>query len=216
MAESTWLEWFEETSEAVSEMVWGPSPKEVLRRSAREVKRSLNQVNRERTIYEQRESVLKNEIRKRAQVATDPRDLAPLAKEIARVRGGIRRSYKMGSSLEGTYQRLLGASTTATIQNALQEATLAMAAAGGVSNPVSLAATMRNYAMQQEKFTMAGDMLEDIVDDDEEETEDVNTLLGQLSEELSIKLKFELPSVSERERDARVVDDFSARLAMLR
>ena len=68
MAESTWLEWFEETSEAVSEMVWGPSPKEVLRRSAREVKRSLNQVNRERTIYEQRESVLKNEIKKRAQV----------------------------------------------------------------------------------------------------------------------------------------------------
>ena len=91
-----------------------------------------------------------------------------------------------------------------------------MAAAGGVSNPVSLAATMRNYAMQQEKFSMAGEMLEDIVDDDEEETEDVNTLLGQLSEELSIKLKFELPSVSERERDARVVDDFSARLAMLR
>ena len=187
-------------SETFAEYVWGPSPKEVLRRSAREVKRSMLQINREKSTYEQREGVLKCELRKRASVATDARDLAPLVKDIARARSGIRRAYKMSSSLEGVHQRLLTASTTATIANALQEAGAAMAAANGVNNPAALNATLRNYAMQADKFEMASEMLDDIVDDDEEEAEDMTSLLTQLSDEMSLTLKFDLPAVAEKRK----------------
>lgn len=213
MSDESWFDWFEEASEHVSKWIWGPSPKEVLRQSAREIKRSINQVARQRTAYEQREAALKVELRKRSATATDARDLAPMVKEIARVRSGIRRNFKMVSSLEGTYQRLMSAETTATIQNALQEATIAMAAAGGVSNPASLANTIQNYARANEKFEMASELLEDVVDDDQEETEEVDTLLCQLKDELSLNLNFELPNVSKTQDAASLA--FQERLSRL-
>ena len=212
----TWYEWMEDVSDTFNEYVFGPSPKEVLRRSAREVKRSMLQINREKSAYELREIALKNELRKRAQVATDARDLAPLAKDIARVRSGIRRTYKMASNLEGVHQRLMSASTTATIATALQDATMAMAAANGVNNATALASTMQNYAKQSARFEMASDMLEDAVDDDEEEAEDVSTLLGQLSEEMSLTLKFDLPAPAKaRKQDEDDMADFQKRLQQL-
>lgn len=212
----TWWEWAEDVSETFNEYVFGPSPKEVLRRSAREVKRSMLQINREKSAYELRETQLKVELRKRAQVATDPRDLAPLAKDIARVRSGIRRTYKMASNLEGVHQRLLSASTTATIAGALQEATAAMAAANGVNNATALGATMQNYARQSERFEMASEMLEDVVEDDDEEAEDVTTLLGQLSEEMSLTLKFELPQIAKaRKQEEDELSELQKRLQRL-
>jgi chromosome segregation ATPase len=215
MSDESWFDWFEEASEKASEWIWGPSPKEVLRRSAREIKRSINQVARQRTTYELREATLKVELRKRSATATDARDLAPMVKEIARVRSGIRRNFKMVSSLEGTYQRLMSAQTTATIQNALQEATMAMAAAGGVSNPASLASTIQNYARANERFEMASELLEDVVDDDQEETEEVDTLLCQLKDELSLNLNFELPNVSKMRADDAAAAAFQERVSRL-
>jgi hypothetical protein len=216
MSDDSWLEYFEEVGSTLSEWVWGPSPKEVLRRSAREIKRSIGQVSRQRTVYEQREAVLKADLKKRAASAIDAADIAPLVKEIARVRSGIRRNFKMVSSLEGTYQRLLSAQTTATIQNALQEATMAMAAAGGVSNPASLASTIQNYAKANERFEMANEMLEDVVDDDTQETEEVDTLLSQLKDELSLNLQFELPDARRAREDEITLNALTERVSRLR
>ena len=216
MSDDSWLEYFEEVGSTLSEWVWGPSPKEVLRRSAREIKRSIGQVSRQRTVYEQREAVLKADLKKRAASAIDAADITPLVKEIARVRSGIRRNFKMVSSLEGTYQRLLSAQTTATIQNALQEATMAMAAAGGVSNPASLASTIQNYAKANERFEMANEMLEDVVDDDSQETEEVDTLLSQLKDELSLNLQFELPDARRAREDEITLNALTERVSRLR
>jgi hypothetical protein len=210
-----WLEYFEEVGGTLSEWVFGPSPKEVLRRSAREIKRSIGQVSRQRTTYEQRETVLKADLKKRAASAVDASDLAPFVKEIARVRSGIRRNFKMVSSLEGTYQRLLSAQTTATIQNALQEATMAMAAAGGVSNPAILASTIQNYAKANERFELANEMLEDVVDDDTQETEEVDTLLSQLKDELSLNLQFELPDARRAKEEESALNALTDRIAKL-
>jgi hypothetical protein len=210
-----WLEYFEEVGGTLSEWVFGPSPKEVLRRSAREIKRSIGQVSRQRTTYEQRETVLKADLKKRAASAVDASDLAPFVKEIARVRSGVRRNFKMVSSLEGTYQRLLSAQTTATIQNALQEATMAMAAAGGVSNPAILASTIQNYAKANERFELANEMLEDVVDDDTQETEEVDTLLSQLKDELSLNLQFELPDARRAKEEESALNALTDRIAKL-
>jgi hypothetical protein len=215
MSDDTWLEYFEEMGSTMSEWIWGPSPKEVLRRSAREIKRSIGQVSRQRTTYEQREAVLKSDLKKRAASAVDAADLAPLVKEIARVRSGIRRNFKMVSSLEGTYQRLLSAQTTATIQTALQEATMAMSMAGGVSNPASLANTIQNYSRANERFEMGASMLEDAVNDDEEESEEVDTLLSQLKDELSLSLNFELPDVRRAREDESALNALTERISRL-
>ncbi len=215
MSDDSWFEFFEEAGGTVSEWLWGPSPKEVLRRSSREIKRSIGQVMRQRITYEQREAVLKNELKKRAASAVDASDLAPFVKEIARVRSGIRRNFKMVSSLEGTYQRLLSAQTTATIQNALQEATMAMQMAGGVSNPASLASTIQNYSRANERFEMGASMLEDVVNDDEEESEEVDTLLSQLKDELSLNLQFELPDVQRAREDESALNALTDRISRL-
>jgi|688.fasta_scaffold10520_15 hypothetical protein len=216
MSDDSWLEYFEEVGGTVSEWIWGPSPKEVLRRSAREIKRSIGQVSRQRASYEQREAVLKADLKKRAASAVNASDLAPLVKEVARVRSGIRRNFKMVSSLEGTYQRLLSAQTTATIQNALQEATMAMAAAGGVSNPASLASTIQNYSKANERFEMANELLEDVCDDDTEETEEVDTLLSQLKDELSLNLQFELPEARRARDEENALNALTERISKLR
>ena len=216
MSDDSWLEYFEEVGGTVSEWIWGPSPKEVLRRSAREIKRSIGQVSRQRASYEHREAVLKADLKKRAASAVNASDLAPLVKEVARVRSGIRRNFKMVSSLEGTYQRLLSAQTTATIQNALQEATMAMAAAGGVSNPASLANTIQNYSRANERFEMGASMLEDAVNDDEEESEEVDTLLSQLKDELSLNFNFELPDVQRARDEENALNALTDRIANLR
>jgi chromosome segregation ATPase len=216
MSDDSWLDYFEEVGSTLSEWVYGPSPKEVLRRSAREIKRSIGQVSRQRTTYEQREAVLKSDLKKRAASAVDAADLAPFVKEIARVRSGIRRNFKMVSSLEGTYQRLLSAQTTATIQNALQEATMAMSMAGGVSNPASLAGTIQSYARANERFEMGASMLEDAVNDDEEESEEVDTLLSQLKDELSLNLNFELPAVQRAREEESALNALTDRIARLK
>lgn len=215
MSDDSWLEYFEEVGSTLSEWVWGPSPKEVLRRSAREIKRSIVQVSRQRTVYEQREAVLKADLKKRAASALDASDLAPLVKEVARVRSGIRRNFKMVSSLEGTYQRLLSAQTTATIQTALQEATMAMQMAGGVSNPASLANTIQSYARANERFEMGASMLEDVVNDDEEESEEVDTLLSQLKDELSLNLNFDLPDARRVREEDSALNALTERVARL-
>jgi hypothetical protein len=114
----------------------------------------------------------------------------------------------MSATLEGVHQRLLNTSTTATIQSAIQDATMAMAAASGISNPLALQQTLRQYAMQNEKFGAAAEMLEDVMDEDEEEeSEDVEYLLGTLAEDLNLQLKFDLPTPKKNGEERRKQED---------
>jgi len=93
---------------------------------------------------------------------------------------------------------------------------MAMAAAGGVSNPASLASTIQNYSKANERFEMANELLEDVCDDDTEETEEVDTLLSQLKDELSLNLQFELPEARRARDEENALNALTERISKLR
>ncbi len=63
---------------------------------------------------------------------------------------------------------------------------------------------------------MASEMLEDVVDDDAQETEEVDTLLSQLKDELSLNLNFELPDVRRAREEESALNALTDRIARLK
>ena len=87
------------------------------------------------------------------------------------------------------------AAATATVGQSMGSAAKAMEAMGKVADPAKIQATMRQFAIENEKLDMGsemmGDAIDDAMDDDEmeDETEDVvNQVLDDIGIDLSSKM----------------------------
>lgn len=187
---------FDEVAEYITdtmkEAFFGVSPKEQLRRTGNEIKASIRKLEREKANSVRKEQQLIVKIKAQAPKSNSIQDLKPLAQNIARTRKGTKQIDGLIFTMEGISQQLLSAETSTTINSVIMQASQALSMAGSLNDPRALAQTVRQFEMQKFRLEANQDMIDGMQED---ETEDLDTdmLLGQLSEELDLKLSFELP-----------------------
>jgi len=191
---SSWLETMEEWGEWASEQLWGPSPKDVIRRSQAQIRNSIRKLEREKEKMKKDEIKFIENLRAAAQTARRPEELKTLALTIARCRRGTQRVDSLIFSLNGMNQDLLESSTHAEMHSVMVNVTNALMNVNSVGNGINgISNVLRQYDRQKQTFEMTKDMVESNFDE-EAETEDADTLLMQLDDELHLNISGLLPS----------------------
>ena len=185
------METIEEWAEYISELIFGPTPTEQLRRAKREIERAVRRVQNDKLTYDNKEKNAINQLKMKAKTAAAPSDLLPLAQDIARARAASARLHKIIMTMDGVQINLTANHSLATLSNATKMATDALKAC----NSITSAQNVQEYEKELMKFEVASDMFEDLSEQDGEK-EDAALLLAQIADEQSIALQFELPGAN--------------------
>lgn len=182
--------------ESAYDYVMGPTPADVLRKSANDIRSETRNLERQKQKAKAKELALISDIKRAAPTATKA-GLKMIALNIARQRRGIARIEKLAFTLSGMEQQLLQSQVSNTMNQTLANVTLALQMANGVSNGTSNQ-VMLEYQRQAEVLNVRNEMLDDMQDEDEEEL-NADELLAQLTDEMNLQITFELPSVKKKE-----------------
>ena len=72
---------------------------------------------------------------------------------------------------------------------AMGSASKSMARVNAMQDPQKVAATMRDYQMQQEKMSMTQEMMDDIMEGDDDEEEEADAVVDEVFDELGLELE---------------------------
>lgn len=189
-------ETIEEWTDWGSELLFGPTPKQMLRRANLDIQTQIRKLDREKAAAVRREQKLIGEFRTAAPKARAVSDLRPAALAIARARRGVARIAQLQFQLYGLSQQMLETETQAMATTVLRSVTQALTSANAI---VGGASGAHSALQQYERQKMMMETNQDIMDDlhsEETEHEDADQLLAELADKLSIELQFELPAVA--------------------
>jgi len=163
----------------------GKTPKERLKEYQRSIKKSVREMDRERTTLERNEKKLLADIKKSAK--DGHMDAAKIkAKDLVRTRGYIKKMYKMKSHMEAISLRLTTMQTTQQMAQSMKGITKLMGKMNGKMNLPQIQKIMMEFEQQNETMNLKEEMMEDAMDsafaDDEDEDEEDNILGAILAE----------------------------------
>eukprot|EP00276_Gloeochaete_wittrockiana_P019232 CAMPEP_0184343642 /NCGR_PEP_ID=MMETSP1089-20130417/12145_1 /TAXON_ID=38269 ORGANISM="Gloeochaete wittrockiana, Strain SAG46.84" /NCGR_SAMPLE_ID=MMETSP1089 /ASSEMBLY_ACC=CAM_ASM_000445 /LENGTH=187 /DNA_ID=CAMNT_0026673031 /DNA_START=24 /DNA_END=583 /DNA_ORIENTATION=- len=177
------------------------TPQEILREHQRVLRKSIRDLDRERTHLQQQEKTLIVEIKKMAK-QNQMSAAKIMARDLVRTRTQIQKFYQMRSHLQAVSLRIQTLKSTAAIGNAMVGVTRAMGAMNQAMNMPALQRIMMEFERQSEIMDMKDEMMQDTLDDvfeAEDEEEETDEVISRVLDEIGIKMNEDLmaaPSVS--------------------
>ena len=187
------METLEDWAEYISELIFGPTPTEQLRRAKREIERALRRVQQDKQAYDNKEKTALAALKMKAKTSYTPADLLPLAQNISRARAASARLHKIALTMDGVLINLTANHSLATLTQATKQAAEALKA----SNAIVSARSVQDYEREVMKFEITSEMIEDLSEQDGEQ-EDAAHVLAQIADEQQLALNFNLPGVPQK------------------
>ena len=154
----------------------GKTPAQKLKEYQRGIKKSVREMDRERTTLERTEKKLMTEIKKAAK--DGHMDAAKIkAKDLVRTRGYIKKMFKMKSHMEAISLRLTTMQSSAQMAASMKGITKIMGKMNQKMNLPQIQQIMQNFEQQNEMMGMKEGMMEDAMDDafaDDEDEDEVS------------------------------------------
>ena len=163
------------------------SPADIMKQYQRQIKKSIRELDRERTSLERQEKKLMSDIKKAAK--DGHMDSAKImAKDLVRTRGYIKKMYKMSSNMSAISLRLQTMSSSAQMAKCMGGVTKAMRRMNGKMNMPQMSKIMMEFEKQNEMMGMKEEMMGDAMDDafDDEDDEDEQDAVLPASEGASV------------------------------
>ena len=164
------------------------SPADIMKQYQRQIKKSIRELDRERTSLERQEKKLMSDIKKAAK--DGHMDSAKImAKDLVRTRGYIKKMYKMSSNMSAISLRLQTMSSSAQMAKCMGGVTKAMRRMNGKMNMPQMSKIMMEFEKQNEVMGMKEEMMDDAMDDafaDDDDDEEEEKVLGAIFQELGI------------------------------
>lgn len=167
----------------------GKTPKERLREYQRGIKKSIREMDRERTTLERQEKKLMADIKKEAKEGR--MDSAKvMAKDLVRTRGYIKKMFKMKSHMEAISLRLTTMQSSAQMAQSMKGITKIMGRMNAKMNLPQMQKIMMEFEKQNETMALKEEMMDDAMDDafaDDADSDEEETVLGSILAELGVE-----------------------------
>mmetsp|Transcript_1178 Transcript_1178/g.3790 ORF Transcript_1178/g.3790 Transcript_1178/m.3790 type:complete len:224 (-) Transcript_1178:99-770(-) len=168
----------------------GKPPAERIKEYNRQIKKSVREIDRERTALERQEKKLLVDIKKAAK--DGQMDSAKImAKDLVRTRGYIKKMFKMKAHMEAVSLRLQTMSSSAQMAQCMKGVTKVMGKMNAKMSSASIQKIMMEFEKQNEMMGMKEEMMGDAMDDafaDEEDSEEEDSILGSVLAEIGVEL----------------------------
>jgi len=164
----------------------GKTPAQRMKEYQRGIKKSVREMDRERTTLERNEKKLMTEIKKAAK--DGHMDAAKIkAKDLVRTRNYIKKMYKMKSHLEAVSLRLTTMQSSQQMAASMKGITKIMARMNQKMNMPQIQKIMADFEQQNEIMGMKEEMMSDAMDEafaDDEDEDEEDAVLGTISLDL--------------------------------
>ena len=180
------------------EALFGSSktPAEKMKEYQRSMKKSIREMDRERTGLERREKKLMTDIKKEAKAGRN--DSAKImARDLVRTRGYIKKMYKMKSHMEAISLRLTTMQSTQQMAQAMKGVTKVMGKMNAKMNMPQIQSIMMEFEKQNEVMGMKEEMMDDAMDDafaDDDDASEEENVLGGILAELGVEVGNQMAS----------------------
>ena len=174
------------------EALFGSSktPAERMKEYQRSIKKSVREMDRERTTLERQEKKLMADIKKEAKAGRN--DTAKImAKDLVRTRGYIKKMFRMKSHMEAISLRLSTMQSSQQMAQSMKGVVKIMGKMNAKMNLPQIQGIMQEFEKQNEMMGMKEEMMEDAMDDafaDDEDEDEEDAVLGSIYAELGVDL----------------------------
>jgi len=154
----------------------------------RSIKKSVREMDRERTTLERQEKKLMADIKKEAKAGRNE-TAKIMAKDLVRTRGYIKKMFKMKSHMEAISLRLTTMQSSQQMAHSMKGVTKIMGKMNAKMNLPQIQMIMQEFEKQNEMMGMKEEMMEDAMDDafaDDEDEEEEEAVLGAIFAELGV------------------------------
>lgn len=198
------------------------STKDQLRGQQKAIRGAQRQLTKDQQQLERQEKQLEAEI-KRAAKQGNKQLLNILAKQLVALRKQKTRSMVVNSKVTGIGHQLKVAQTTSTMAGAIGASTRAMATVNAAINPQQLQQTLQTFERETTKMDMAGEMMDDTLDDilaGSDEEEESEQLVSQVLDEIGLDTTSKLAPIPVRRQELETptldtTEDLEQRLSKL-
>jgi len=167
----------------------GKTPKEKMREYQRGIKKSIREMDRERTHLERQEKKLMADIKKEAKEGR--MDSAKvMAKDLVRTRGYIKKMFKMKSHMEAISLRLTTMQSSQQMAQSMKGIAKIMGRMNAKMNLPQIQKIMMEFEKQNEMMGMKEEMMDDAMDDafaDDADSDEEEQVLGGILAELGVE-----------------------------
>ena len=190
----------------------GKTPAERIKEYNRQIKKSVREIDRERTALERQEKKLLADIKKAAK--DGQMDSAKImAKDLVRTRGYIKKMFKMKAHMEAVSLRLQTMSSSAQMAQCMKGVTKVMGKMNAKMSSANIQKIMMEFEKQNEMMGMKEEMMGDAMDeafDDDDDDEEENSIVDQVLAELDVVQKDQMAVAPTTSAEASSAVDVSA------
>jgi len=176
--------------------------KQLVREQKRAVDKSIRELERERVGLERQEKKIEIEIKKMAK-KNQMVAVTTMAKDLVRIRKNQEKFVNMQAQLRAVSLQMTEMQSTVALQQSLRSATRAMMVMNRQMNLPALQRIMMEFQKQTEQMEMKQEIMQDAIDDaleNDEDQEEQDLIVGQVLDELGIKLGEDLANVPSKKR----------------
>jgi len=170
------------------------TPKEIVREHQRVIRKSMRDVDRERTALQNQEKKLTLEIKKMAKQG-QMGAARIMAKDLVRTRNQVQKFYRLHSQLQAVSLRMQTLQSTQAMAEAMRGVAKAMYSMNRQMNLPAMQRVLMEFEKQTEKMELKSEMMNDTIDDvmegdnDEQESDEI---INQVLDEIGISLTSQL------------------------
>nr|CDS34158.1 charged multivesicular body protein 2a [Hymenolepis microstoma] len=166
------------------------TPQEQLRENNRILRRTMNELDRERSRLEMQENKLKADIVKMAK-QNQMETVKIMAKDLVRTRNYITNMIKMKANIQAISLRMQSINSTAQMSDSMKQVTKTLVMMNKKMNLPELQKILMNFEKESTKMEMKEEMISDVMDDVfDQEGDDAatETIVQQVLDELGIEI----------------------------
>ena len=178
-------------------------PAERIKEYNRSIKKSVRELDRERTALERQEKKLQVDIKKAAK-DSQMESARIMAKDLVRTRGYIKKMYKMKSHMEAISLRLQTMQSSAEMARCMKGVTKVMGKMNNAMKLPQIQKIMMEFEKQNEMMGMKEEMMGDAMDDafaDDEDEEEEEAIVGAILAELNVNIAGAMASATPGMQD---------------
>jgi len=167
----------------------GKTPAQKMKEYQRGIKKSVREMDRERTHLERQEKKLMADIKKEAKEGR-MESAKVMAKDLVRTRGYIKKMFKMKSHMEAISLRLTTMQSSTQMAQSMKGITKIMGRMNAKMNLPQIQKIMMEFEKQNEIMGMKEEMFDDAMSDafaDDEDSEEEDNVLGSILAELGVE-----------------------------
>lgn len=196
------------------------TPAEMLKEHQRALKKSMRELDREKTALERQEKKLMSDLKKTAKEG-HMESVKIMAKDLVRTRKHKQKMMMMHTQIQAVSLKIQTLKSVDSMANAMKGVTKAMGRMNKTMNIPALQRIMAEFEKQNEVMDMKQEMMDDAIDDvigDADEDEETELEVTKVMDELGLSVSSELVSAGDSELASKESEttDLEARFASLK